>query len=104
MGGASQAMKSVLLLLPIVCAFAALGPDAVVPEEIMVETLSDAQAVSASVSSLEKQYKQLALQLKGTSGASVTPQVASTIATMINLVTDEIEPAIKQAHQADQEL
>merc|ERR1712072_1080132 len=74
-----------------------LNPDAVVPEE-MVQTRTQ---VASSVALLKKQFSELEVQLK--SGANVTPAVSKTLDKMIDMVNDDIEPAIKEAHSADQD-
>merc|ERR1712072_74547 len=66
------------------------------------ETLVQSSAKTATaVAMLKNQFKALEVQLK--SGAKVTPAVAKVINEMIQMVTDDIEPAIKEAHAADQE-
>merc|ERR1712205_14054 len=76
--------------------------DDIVPEaEVLVQ--SQVQ-LSSSVDTLRKQYHQLEVQLKGTSGLKVTPKVKETIQTMLQMVEDEIEPAITEAHTADQQV
>lgn len=72
--------------------------DTVVAEETLVQT--GAQTASA-VSMIKQQFKALEVQLK--SGAKVTPAVAKVINEMIAMITDDIEPAIKEAHASDQE-
>jgi len=72
--------------------------DSLVAEETLVQ--SSAKTHSA-VSILKHQFKALEVQLK--SGAKVTPAVAKVVNEMIAMVTDEIEPAIKEAHSADQQ-
>jgi hypothetical protein len=80
--------------------------DSVVTEMVQMHAFSaeQAQALDSSISDLQKQYQQLALQLKGKSSMQITPGVAKTIDTMVDMVTNEIEPAIREAHAADQEL
>merc|ERR1712072_1003921 len=66
------------------------------------ETLVQSSAKTATaVAMLKNQFKALEVQLK--SGAKVPPAVAKVINEMIQMVTDDIEPAIKEAHAADQE-
>merc|ERR1712072_909610 len=65
------------------------------------ETLVQSSAKTATaVAMLKNQFKALEVQLK--SGAKVTPAVAKVINEMIQMVTDDIEPAIKEAHASDQ--
>jgi len=66
----------------------------------LVQTTSEMTA--AKVASLKKDFAKLQSQLQ--SGAKVTPGVASTIQKLIDMVTDEIQPAINEAHAADQEM
>jgi len=56
--------------------------------------------MSPKVTHLKKQFNELQLQLK--SGVEVTPQVAETIQKLIDMVTNDIEPTITEAHDADQ--
>merc|ERR1711934_387705 len=101
MGESVDAMKLIVLALALASvAFAAprtnfLENDQVVPEELAQVGLA------SSVSTLKHQFHELQMQLKD--GAKVTPGVKDTIDKMIDMVTDEIEPAINDAHAADQE-
>merc|ERR1712072_1632232 len=101
MGENNHTMKLVFLALALTTvAFAAprtnfLENDQVVPEELAQVGLA------SSVSTLKHQFHELQMQLKD--GAKVTPGVKDTIDKMIDMVTDEIEPAINDAHAADQE-
>merc|ERR1712010_389930 len=72
--------------------------DAVIPEEILVQS---AAQVGSSVAMLKKQFAQVEAQLK--TGVEVTPALAKVIDEMINMVQDEIEPAIQEAHASDQD-
>lgn len=61
---------------------------------------SESVHLSPKVTHLKKQFNELQLQLK--SGVEITPAVASTIQKMIDMVTNDIEPTITEAHDADQ--
>jgi hypothetical protein len=94
-------MKLVFVALALTAvAFAAprtnfLENDQVVPEELV-------QVGEASyVATLKQQFHELQMQVKA--GAEVTPGVKDTIEKMIDMVTTKIEPAINDAHAADQE-
>jgi hypothetical protein len=68
----------------------------------LVEVGASAKALDSSVTRLKKQYTEIQAQMKA--GAKVTPEVIKTIETMENMITDEIEPAIKDAKESDQKL
>merc|ERR1712167_264765 len=53
------------------------------------------------VSFLKKQFNELQVQLKA--GDKITPAVQETIQKMIDMVSNDIEPTITEAHDADQE-
>merc|ERR1712167_405885 len=53
------------------------------------------------VSFLKKQFNELQVQLKA--GDKITPSVQETIQKMIDMVSNDIEPTITEAHDADQE-
>jgi len=91
-------LGSKLVVLAALLSAVALAAPRQVPQESLVQ--SSAKTASA-VAMLKQQFKALEVQLK--SGAKVTPAVAKVINEMIQMVTDDIEPAIKEAHQADQE-
>jgi len=76
--------------------------DVIVPESSDIVLAEVDLEAGASVSNLQKQFD--ALQAKLKAGAKITPQVKSTIDTMISLVKGEIEPAIKEAKATDQQL
>jgi hypothetical protein len=61
-----------------------------------------AQVASSKVDSLKKDFAKLQNQLQA--GAEITPGVKDTIDKLIKMVDDEIEPAIMEAHKADQEM
>jgi len=101
MGESVDAMKLIVVALAL-CAVAFAAPrtnflenDQVVPEELVQVSLSN------NVANLKQQFHELQMQVKD--GAEVTPGVKDTIDKMIDMVTDEIEPAINQAHADDQE-
>jgi len=74
------------------------------PRNVFVEESELVQASAkthSAVSMLKQQFKALEVQLK--SGAKVTPAVAKVINEMISMVTDDIEPSIKEAHASDQD-
>merc|ERR1711981_1279989 len=71
-----------------------LENDQMVPEELVQV------GVASNVAHLKEQFHELEVQLKD--GAEVTPKVKETIEKMIDMVTTEIEPAINEAHEADQ--
>jgi len=68
-----------------------------VAEETLVQS---GVKTATTVAMLKNQFQALEVQLK--SGAKVTPAVAKVINEMIQMVTDDIEPAIKEAHASDQ--
>jgi len=80
-----------------VCAFAAptqfVENDAIVPETVAVQ-LTD------TIADLKSQFAELQAQAKV--GVEVTPGVKTTIDKMVTMVEERIEPAIKDAHSADQ--
>merc|ERR1712010_41627 len=67
-------------------------------------TLVQTQAYQASINGLKKQFSELQVSLKDQSYMQVTPGVKSTIDKMVKLIESDIEPAINDAHRADQEL
>merc|ERR1712072_1299024 len=69
-------------------------------EDLLVDAKSG-DALSPKVESLKHQFNQLQVQLKA--GDKVTPEVASTVKKLIDMVTNDIEPTIKEAHDADQD-
>jgi len=94
-------MKLILLALALCGACLAaprsnfLEDDQLVPEELAQVGLS------SNVANLKKQFHELQMQLKD--GAEITPGVKKTIDQMIDMVTQQIQPAINQAHADDQE-
>merc|ERR1712216_487273 len=80
-----------------VCAFAAptqfVENDAIVPETVAVQ-LTD------TIADLKSQFAELQAQAKV--GVEVTLGVKTTIDKMVTMVEERIEPAIKDAHSADQ--
>merc|ERR1711966_19757 len=76
-----------------------MNVDTVVPEE-MVQTASQ---VATGVEALKKQFATLQSQLLDTAYAQVTPAVANVIDKMIDMVDEEIMPAINEAHASDQD-
>merc|ERR1711966_533648 len=76
-----------------------MNVDTVVPEE-MVQTASQ---VATGVEALKKQFATLQSQLQDTAYAQVTPAVANVIDKMIDMVDEEIMPAINEAHASDQD-
>merc|ERR1712216_821753 len=60
-----------------------------------------ARGATPQVSFLKKQFNELQVQLKA--GDKITPAVQETIQKMIDMVTNDIEPTITEAHDADQE-
>merc|ERR1719331_3351235 len=82
-----------------------LEDDLIVPEAEMAETNSGirmtSQMLDSTVDSLKKQFQDLQLQIKENNGKK-TREIHETIATMINMITNEIQPAIKQAADAEQ--
>jgi hypothetical protein len=86
------------LLSAVAYAAPTVSVDAVIPEEILVQS---AAQVGSSVAMLKKQFAQVEAQLK--TGVKVTPALAKVIDEMINMVQDEIEPAIQEAHASDQD-
>merc|ERR1712072_1065521 len=98
MGDSLVAMKLVLLLAALsACAWAAphkfMETDVLVPETVAVQ-LPD------TIATLKEQFNTLQVQLKA--GAEVTPGIKATIDKMVTMVNSRIEPAIKEAHHADQ--
>merc|ERR1711990_146876 len=67
-------------------------------------TLVQTQAYQASINGLKKQFSELQVSLKDQSYMQVTPGVKSTIDKMVKLIESDIEPAINDAHRADQAL
>ena len=59
------------------------------------------EMLDSTVDSLKKQFQDLQLQIKENNGKK-TREIHETIATMINMITNEIQPAIKQAADAEQ--
>merc|ERR1711981_1131150 len=113
MGDNTQTMawpKIALVAILVACAWGSpqrFLEEEIVPEaddvaEEMVEmnakTRMTSQMVDSTVDSLKKQFQDLQLQIK----EHRTKGVHETIATMINLITNEIQPAIKQAADAEQ--
>merc|ERR1711981_1504558 len=76
-----------------------MSPDTVAPEEMLVATTM--AKLHDSFAMLQKQYNSLQVQLKD--GVEATPAAQRVIDQMIDLITEEIEPAINEAHQSDQE-
>merc|ERR1711907_691146 len=74
-----------------------VSDDFFAPEEALIQS---AAKTSSAVAMLKQQFHALEVQLK--SDAKITPAVAKVINEMIKMVTDEIEPSIKMAHNADQ--
>jgi hypothetical protein len=68
--------------------------DALVPETTLL-------GVEDTISNLKDQFAELKAQ--ASSGMEVTPGVKKTIDRMVTMCENEIEPAIKEAHAADQE-
>jgi len=66
----------------------------------LVQTTS--QVAASKVAVLKKDFAKLQSQLQA--GAKVTPGVAATIQKLIDMVNNEIEPAIDEAHAADQKM
>jgi hypothetical protein len=101
-----------LTILSLVCAVAAFASpgnvenDATIPETelvgVMSKSAAQAAALQGSLSDLKKQYAALQNQMQ--SGAKATPGVKKTIDAMEDLITNEIEPAIKTAKASDQKL
>merc|ERR1711934_453083 len=67
--------------------------DALVPETTLL-------GVEDTISNLKDQFAELKAQ--ASSGMEVTPGVKKTIDRMVTMIENEIEPAIKEAHAADQ--
>jgi len=96
-------MKLILLAVALsAVAFAAprTNDDAFVEETLLVQS----KAYEVQYNSVKKQFSELQVQLKGKSYAQVTPGVKKTIDQMKDLIENEIEVAINDAHHADQEL
>merc|ERR1712100_831437 len=74
-----------------------VSDDFFAPEESLIQS---AAKTSSAVAMLKQQFHALEVQLK--SDAKIPPAVAKVINEMIKMVTDEIEPSIKMAHNADQ--
>jgi len=88
-----------VVLAALLSAVALAAPRTVfVESEVLVQS---AAKTHSAVAMLKEQFKALEVQLK--SGAKVTPAVARVINEMIDMVTNEIEPAIEEAHASDQE-
>lgn len=65
---------------------------------MLVSTMAKLQD---NVGLLQRQYQALEVQLKA--GAKITPKVQEVINQMIDMITNEIEPAIEDAHTTDQQ-
>jgi hypothetical protein len=94
-------MKYTLLAVALVaaCALAAPTVDDVVPE-------TDFMYISykESMVTLKGQYSQIQSELQAKAYMQVTPGVKEVIDKMVAMVEDQIEPAIKEAHRADQDI
>jgi len=103
MGELSRLMVSVVKLVIAAAALSAIAlaaPRNTYVEEELVQT----SMYEDKVDTLKQQFAQLQSQIKDKSFAEVTPRVQKVITKMIELVEKEIEPAIKEAHRADQVL
>merc|ERR1712072_195891 len=58
------------------------------------------RTMSPQVENLKKQFSALQLQMQ--SGEEITPAVKTLIGKMVDMVSNEIEPMITKAHEADQ--
>jgi hypothetical protein len=90
-------MNKLIVFAALAAAVAMAAPtvDTIVPEtELLSVTFRD------TVSTLKDQFTELQTQLR--SGMEVTPGVKKTIDRMVTMVENQIEPAIKEAHHADQ--
>merc|ERR1711959_728697 len=101
MGRQPETMKLCVLAFALCAVVALAAPRAnFLENEVVPEELVQVGAAS-NVATLKHQFHELQMQLQD--GAEVTPQVKKTIDKMIGMVTDEIEPAITEAHADDQE-
>jgi len=80
----------------------ALAAPRTVPEESLVELQTSMFA--DNVAKLKQQYSELQVTLKDKTYAQVTPAVQETIDKMKTLINDDVLPAIKKAHTADQDM
>merc|ERR1711959_642600 len=102
MGRQPETMKLCVLAFALCAVVALAAPRAnFLENEVVPEELVQVGAAS-NVATLKHQFHELQMQLQD--GAEVTPQVKKTIDKMIGMVTDEIEPAITEAHADDQEI
>merc|ERR1719460_1543915 len=91
-----------MMSIKLVCLAATLSAVAfAAPSTLTSEDMGMRLHESHQVTSLKKQFNELQVQLK--SGAEITPAVQETIQKMIDMVTNDIEPTITEAHDADQE-
>jgi hypothetical protein len=90
-------MKLVVLALTIAAVSAA--PSKFMETDVVVAETSLTQ-MQDSVADLKDQFSQLKAQ--AAAGMQVTPGVKKTVDRMVTMVENEIEPAIKEAHAADQ--
>merc|ERR1719247_2093441 len=91
-----------MMSIKLVCLAAMLSAVAfAAPSTLTSEDMGMRLHESHQVTSLKKQFNELQVQLK--SGAEITPAVQETIQKMIDMVTNDIEPTITEAHDADQE-
>jgi hypothetical protein len=100
----SDMMMKLIVLAAALTAVAFAAPrstDSFAHEET---TLVQTQAYQASINGLKKQFSELQVSLKDQSYMQVTPGVKSTIDKMVKLIESDIEPAINDAHRADQAL
>merc|ERR1712167_293662 len=97
-------MVAVAKLIVVAAALSAVAFSA--PHSYQAEdvTLVQAKAYEGAVNNLKKQFAELQVSLKSTTYAKVTPGVKDTIDKMTALIESDIEPAINDAHRADQSL
>merc|ERR1712216_308032 len=94
--------RRMMMSIKLVCLAATLSAVAfAAPSTLTSEDMGMRLHESHQVTSLKKQFNELQVQLK--SGAEITPAVQETIQKTIDMVTNDIEPTITEAHDADQE-
>merc|ERR1712072_1341331 len=102
MGDTRSSMSYKLLLLAaFLSAVALAAPRGVSEGEALLSQDMEKANISPKVVELKKQFNALQVQLK--SGAKITPEVSNTVQKMIDMVEQDIEPTITEAHDADQE-
>eukprot|EP00657_Telonema_sp_P-1_P006324 TRINITY_DN2468_c0_g1_i3.p1 TRINITY_DN2468_c0_g1~~TRINITY_DN2468_c0_g1_i3.p1 ORF type:complete len:426 (-),score=165.27 TRINITY_DN2468_c0_g1_i3:100-1377(-) len=102
-GGSHDKTMKLLLIASALVAVAFAAPrtnmvDSIVPEEMEMAQVDDL----GSVDDLKQQFTQLQAQLKG--GLEYTRGVKAIVGKMTSMITNRIEPAINQAHAADQSI